>query len=484
MFRSGSRVVMLLLACLVVLGSLSLPVAALTQGDTQTTPGPVAFISGSTRIVVYQTQVVGNEADYGLPVPAETAGTVWVVSILDVTNFGTVPTTLSLGAFQLLHRGNPVTADLSQGPSAKLGFTDVQPDGSVAIPVDATIRMAVAFAVPGEALANGSTFQREPALKFGDEQVNLSSTVVESLDPSPLPPVQPWIGSQGAVQNVTGNGTLEVNVAGTLQTVKLAGVTTPPVDGCFGAESSAAISTLSSGSVWIEDDPNSEGALVWYWDAARGHLALMNQALVEQGFGVSDNESDGTRYAAWLAAKTEAVEASKTGLWSTCKGAGGEWINPPVAAAAPTEVPVEAPATTLMSGGLGLSQAEWEAQHGEGKEVEGVFGLAYEGRTYEVVGPPEANIIRMAVNFTGDGVPTDSARSLVQRVLPHDAQLIEQYTAPTGSPVDRYYSDWLATRADPGSFVGGVPGEFIVIYRDGDQDGKTNRVLIALGNNP
>jgi hypothetical protein len=339
MFRSGFKFVMLLLATVVVLGGISLPSTALAQGDSETTPGPVAFISGSNRIMVHQTQVAGNGVDYGLTAPAVTAGTAWVVSILDVTNFGTAPKTLSLGEFQMLLTGgvDAVTADLSQGPSSHFAFADVQADGSVTIPIDATIRVALAFAVPSEALTNESTFPEEPMLKLGDEQANVSSTVVQSLDPAAVPPVQPWTGSQGVVQSVSGNGTIEVNVAGSMQTVELAGVTTPPAAGCFGAESAAAITSLSSGSVWIEDDPNSEGSLIWYWDANRGHLSLMNQALVEQGFGVSDNETNETPYAAWLAAKTEVAETSETGLWSTCKGADGEWINPPT----PTPVPTK-----------------------------------------------------------------------------------------------------------------------------------------------
>jgi len=279
-------------------------------------PQPAAFVSGFNRIVVYQTQIVRDEADYGL---AATPGTLWVVSVLDITNFGIEAQTISLADFQYFvdDEGTPVAADLAPGPSAQLGFTDVQADGSAAVPVDSTIRIAVAFPLPAEPAT-----EPIPRIVFGDEEVNVASTAVPSLDVTVLSPVQPWAGLQGVVQTVPGNGTIEVDIAGTVETVALAGVVTPPVDGCFGAESSAAVLSLSGGTVWVEDDPTSEGSLVWYWDADRGHLVLLNQALVEQGFGAYDDES-GTAYAAWLAAKSELAETSETGLWSTCEGAEG-----------------------------------------------------------------------------------------------------------------------------------------------------------------
>jgi len=280
-------------------------------------PQPAAFVSGFNRIVVYQTQIVRGEADYGL---AATPGTLWVVSVLDITNFGIEAQTISLADFQYVvdDEGTPVAADLSQGASAQLGFTDVQADGSVAVPVDSTVRMAVAFPLP-----DVPATEPIPRIVFGDEQVNVASTTVPSLDVTVLSPVQPWVGAQGAVQTVPGNGTIEVGIADTVETVSLAGVVTPPVDGCFGAEASAAVLSLSGGTVWVEDDPTSDGSLVWYWDDGRGHLVLLNQALVEQGFGAYDDES-GTAYAAWLAVKSQTAETSETGLWSTCEGAGGE----------------------------------------------------------------------------------------------------------------------------------------------------------------
>jgi len=276
-------------------------------------PQPVAFVSGSNRIVVYQTQSVGDEAAYGLAV---TPGTHWVVSVLDITNFGTEAQTITLADVQYVveEDGTPVAADLTPAPSAQLGFTDVQADGSVPIPVDATVRIAVAFPLPAE-----PAMEPIPHIMFGDEQVNVASTTVPSLFVTILLSVQPWTGSQGVIQTVPGNGTIEIDMAGAVETVSLAGVVTPPLDGCFSAESSAAVVSLAGESVWVEDDPTSEGSLVWYWDEDQGHLILLNQALVEQGFGAYDDAS-GTAYAVWLASKSESAETAGTGLWGTCEG--------------------------------------------------------------------------------------------------------------------------------------------------------------------
>jgi len=290
----------------------------------------VAFVSGFNRITVYQTQFVGAGTDWGL---TEAPGNAWVVSLLDITNFGTAPQTVSLANFQWIptEGGDPVASDVSQGPSAVLEFGDVAVDGSATIPVDSTIRIAVAFSIPVDSVTD-----LDPTLVFGDQRMNVGSTVIDAIDSTIIPPPQPWAGSQGVVQSVLGNETIEVNTAGAVQTVSLAGVATPPADGCFGAESSAAVLSLSGGAVWVEDDPTSDGSLVWYWDGGRGHLALLNQALVEQGFGAYDDGA-GTAYAAWLSDKSNSAETSATGLWNTCKGVGGEWINPPTQAPAPTK---------------------------------------------------------------------------------------------------------------------------------------------------
>jgi endonuclease YncB( thermonuclease family) len=316
-----------LLLCVGAAGNLGTTGALAQQEATAS-----GFVSGFNRIMVHQTENAGDGADYGL---AASTGTDWVVSILDITNFGTAAQAISLGDFFLVSAEgrDPVPAALSQEPSATFGFADVQPDASATVLVDSTIRVAVAFAVPSADTSASFT----PALAFGDEQATVVGTLVDKLDLARLPAVQPWVGAQGAVVSVPGDGALEVNVGGAAQTVTLAGITTPPADGCFGAESSAAVTTLSGGSVWVEDDPSSDGSLVWYWDGGQGHLGLLNEALVEQGLAGFDSGYAGTAYAGWLSAKSSTATEAGTGLWEMCRDVEGEWINPPTPAPVPTK---------------------------------------------------------------------------------------------------------------------------------------------------
>ena len=387
-----------LLWTVVMVASLLMPVNGSAQDSVRSDveAGPAAFVAGSNRILVHQTQVVEDGADYGLSATSEPPGAVWVISILDITNFGTMPQALSMGDFQLLvsDGDDRVSAESSQGLSVELEFADVQTDGSVTIPVDAAIRLAMAFAIPGEALGNGSAIPDEPRLAFGDDQVNIGSTVVDELDSSILPAVESWAGIQGSVQTVPGTGTIEVNIAGTIQTAQLAGVATPPADGCFGAESAAAVLSLSSGPVWVEDDSTSDGSLIWYWDAGRGHLGLMNESLVEQGLGAYDDGYDGA-YAAWLMAKSDSAEKSETGLWDTCRGAAGEWINPPTPAPVPTKTADEVRAEYTW---VDIRDLAIRPQQFEGEQV------AFQGEVFNIpTGPGEVFEFQvMVATPTGD----------------------------------------------------------------------------------
>lgn len=321
-----SRVIILSLMLLLV----GLVPMVPTQAAAQSEHASAGFVTGSNRIIVLQSEIIDDDSKYGLPKG------VWLVSILDFTNFGTAPITISLGDFGLSTeaKGDFIPADTSQEPSVALNFTDVQANGTAVIPVDTTVRLAMAFATETSSIES-------PSIRFGDESANISATLTDALDPSSLAQVQPWSGSQGTLQNSPGGGVIEVNLGGSIQAVALTGVSTPPLDGCFGQESAAAIASLSGGSVWIEDDQTSEGALVWYWDASKGHLSLLNQALLEQGFAGYDDAYDSTTYGTWLKDKADAANKAKTGLWELCKNTSGQWINPPPPTAVPTKTAEE-----------------------------------------------------------------------------------------------------------------------------------------------
>lgn len=81
-----------------------------------------------------------------------------------------------------------------------------------------------------------------------------------------------------------------------------------------------------------------------------------------------------------------------------------------------------------------------------------------------------------------DAKSFDFATGAVRPFLPSDAKMVRAYKARSGNTVHLYHSDSLGLLFPPEAFLGGTPGDFIVIYRD--VTGKVTSFLIAIGNNP
>jgi hypothetical protein len=68
-----------------------------------------------------------------------------------------------------------------------------------------------------------------------------------------------------------------------------------------------------------------------------------------------------------------------------------------------------------------------------------------------------------------DVVPIEDARNLVKRFIPSDSTLLQTINSSNGRIIDRYHSDWLATRypgSNPRALWGnGDPGDFTVTYK-------------------
>lgn len=237
--------------------------------------GSAAFVSEFWRVFVHQVEVGADPGKLGIDAEPDSE---LVVAIVDVTIFGTEEVSLALEDFELLTEASadPIAAEQTGEPSNELGLSDVEANGTASVDVDSTVRVAAAFWVPEESIED-----LEPALSFLDESASIDKAVVDAIDVKSLDDPEPWSGKEGVIQEVSGQGSLTVSVTGEVQTVPLAGLMTPPPDECFGAESSEAILSLTGGSIYVEDDPTSDGDLVWFWDAGEGHLRLLNQALIE-----------------------------------------------------------------------------------------------------------------------------------------------------------------------------------------------------------
>jgi hypothetical protein len=167
----------------------------------------------------------------------------------------------------------------------------------------------------------------------------------------------------------------------------------------------------------------------------------------------------------------------------------------------PTSTPEPTATSAFQSGGLGLTQTEWEAKYGEPirEGMPGVYIYEYEGDELYVdyYAPPgffSDDIVQyIERNYDeGDTVPLDTARAEWTRFLPVDAQRIKTYEYQARHDerlVDLYISQSLASRFEPTRFqhddpwLGGEPGNFIVVYPRTD-DGRVDWWHIETGNSP
>jgi endonuclease YncB( thermonuclease family) len=182
------------------------------------------------------------------------------------------------------------------------------------------------------AYTSGDVSAKDAALVLGGQVLPLRRTLVDELDAKVLDRPEPLAIAQATITATDGASLTVTTATGVADTVALAGVAMPPADGCFGPESSSAVASLTGGTIWVQDDPVGKGKLVWYWDGAKGGLALLNQSLVEQGFA-GYGPTGSTVLAPWLGGLTSDAREAGTGLWSMCKNAAGEWINEPTPSA-------------------------------------------------------------------------------------------------------------------------------------------------------
>jgi hypothetical protein len=152
----------------------------------------------------------------------------------------------------------------------------------------------------------------------------------------------------------------------------------------------------------------------------------------------------------------------------------------------PEEEPIETPApeeeaaavADFDSGGLGQSGDWWETNYGAG---ESAFGFLRHG-DYDLMFL-NGNAAYVERQWERP-VPLDEAQLVMESMIPADSVEIEIYS-PEGSPettVYLYRSESLVERFDADDFIGGEPGEFIILYNI-YEDG-VHRAIVATGNNP
>lgn len=151
--------------------------------------------------------------------------------------------------------------------------------------------------------------------------------------------------------------------------------------------------------------------------------------------------------------------------------------------------PVDAPtnkaqaAQPYASGGLGLTVAAWQKEHGPGTPRS--FGLAYEDGHFWALSGEDGRLIHIEQEIPAMSI--EDARILSTQLMPADAQLVGSYYADFGLLVDLYYSPSLIEQIPNDDWTDAEPGNFMVIYGQyGPPEGvgPVTDLLVATGNNP
>jgi hypothetical protein len=136
----------------------------------------------------------------------------------------------------------------------------------------------------------------------------------------------------------------------------------------------------------------------------------------------------------------------------------------------------------FASGGLGLGQQTWEQAHAQSSTGPGGY-VNYDDEEYSVIFM-NGNVWTLELEFDGSQPTLAEARVEGASLIPEDRQLVETYS-PEGLPelmVDLYLSESLKGRFGSYVWIGGEPGNFIVIYAVYDE--RVARIVIGLGNYP
>lgn len=154
-------------------------------------------------------------------------------------------------------------------------------------------------------------------------------------------------------------------------------------------------------------------------------------------------------------------------------------VNPPI----PEALPPPAAAPAFVSGGLGVSQPEWEQRYGPGSQSETPGYLWYQG-TY-LVAFQDGNVAYIERRWPPESAASfDDARLQGGELIPADRQYVQTYN-PDGRPdwvADLYLSPSLSSRFGGSLWAGGQPGNFTVAYNVFDFG--VTRMVIKLGNSP
>lgn len=150
-----------------------------------------------------------------------------------------------------------------------------------------------------------------------------------------------------------------------------------------------------------------------------------------------------------------------------------------------TPTPVAVPATQVPSRkvGLGSTLADWERVQGAPNRDLGLF-KNYRNDTLSILVVEGRPIAHVEKSYRDPGVALALAKSDATELYPDDAVFVRTYAGPAGSTVELYKSASLVTLMPDEEWMGGDPGDFIVIYRQPSGTERVTSIVVATGNNP
>ena len=301
-------------------------------------------------------------------------------------------------------------------------------------------------------------------------------TTTSTLTPSPTP-TRLFGRIQVLVTKVISGDTIEVAHNDERWIVRYLMVDAPELNEPLGlAAQQRNAQLVGEQIVFIEPDGvdrDETGALLRYVFLAGDQF--VNEILLREGYATFANHPGNERREYTL--RQAQVRAMVSGV--------GQWATPtPTPNATPTlPLATSTPAVRYASNGLGLSQANWEAEHS-------VTGLgATLGQTQATVYDDAYAVLFINGNVgwidrawtPGNGVTGAAALALGEGFAPLDRQPIRSY-APTelpGAMVSIYYSPSLAQRFPADMWGNELPGTFaIVTIANGEE---IIRLLLLLG---
>jgi hypothetical protein len=280
-------------------------------------PAPV-FVSGTWRVAVAAAALNTELEGVGLK---EKPRKVWLVVVLDVTNWSDKDGPLSVEDFNVSVEGGTKPSNVAPASTNKvakrLDLVPTTKDLTVEIDAEGTTRIVVVFSLPA-----GS---RALALLHGDVAIPLDDLITVDLQPDDLPALAgPPEVTTGEVLSPADRNTLNIQFEGKTRSerVQLLGIEPLTESACFADEAEKLLDELAGVTVLIEEDAaltegKTPARYIWLTNSD-GTRTLLNQLLIAEGLAHAATIPADARFGLWFESTANSTEDDQIGLLTGC----------------------------------------------------------------------------------------------------------------------------------------------------------------------